>query len=100
MILSVVAQQTSGLDLNKTTPTSTNINSSVVDTLRDFLDNFLQEYERNPGKRRENVCQPSPCHRSEECIRIGEESYRCVCPAGLEQIMEESSRTRYHFNLV
>merc|ERR1712010_156690 len=87
VILRAVAQHNSGPDFNKTT--STNINSSIVDTLRDFLDNFLQEYERNPGERRENVCQPSPCHKSEECVRIGEEGYRCICPPGMEQIMEE-----------
>ena len=89
VIISVRAQESSGLEFNKTT--SSNINSSVVDTLRDFLDNFLEEYQ--------NVCQPNPCHKSEECVRIGEDSYRCVCPPGLEQIMEESSSTRYHFNL-
>ena len=97
VIFRVMAQQNSGLEFNKTT--STNINSSMVDTLRDFLDNFLQEYERNPTAKRQNVCDPSPCHRSEECIRIGEESFRCVCPPGLEQIME--GPIRYHcINLV
>ena len=95
VILRVAAQQNSGLELNKTT--STNINSSIVDSLRNFLDNFLQEYEKNPRERRENVCHPSPCHRSEECVRIGEEGYRCVCPPGLEQNLEDP--IRYHFNL-
>ena len=92
VILQAAAQENPELELNQTA----NINSSIVDTLTDFFDKFLQDYEKNRTGRKVNVCTPSPCHQTEKCVRIGENGYRCVCPPGLELSLEDPSR--YHFN--
>ena len=64
--------------------TDSNVNSSMVETVKHFLEDFLHEYEKNPGERSESVCHPSPCHESAVCVVLGEERrrWRCVCPAG------------------
>ena len=62
----------------------------MVNTVKDFLDNFLQDYEKyeRPG----DVCDPSPCEESALCVRLADLTFRCVCPAGYKEVRTEAGR--------
>ena len=79
------------------------LNSSMINTVRDFLDNFLHDYENyeSVGRSRpEDACEPSPCDESALCVRLGDLSFRCVCPAGYWEVREEAGRYCWNTSLL
>ena len=90
LVASVSSLKTSELGSNITT--STNINSSIVKTVKEFLDNFLLEIKNIPAERIKTVCNPSPCDETALCVRLGDETFKCVCPSGFSEVKQDSSR--------
>lgn len=91
MLVSGVIHENFGEELDN----SNTINSSIINTVRDFLDNFLHDYENYESvgrSRQEDVCDPSPCDESALCVRLGDLTFRCVCPAGYTEVREEAGR--------
>ena len=84
--------KTSQLESNITTSIKTNINSSIVNTVKEFLDNFLLEIKNIPAERIKTVCNPSPCDDTALCVRLGDETFKCVCPSGFSEVKQASSR--------
>ena len=97
VLVSGVIHENSGEELSN----SNTINSSMINTVRDFLDNFLRDYENyeSVGRSRpEDACDPSPCDESALCVRLGDLSFRCVCPAGYWEVREEARRYCWFWN--